>query len=851
MFNTLNSRISKHAEESINNVSSTLSYVLPEPKIALGLIADNIQDMIIRGEDFDAVKAYMRECSSDEFKEKIQSYTFYSIYGYFDIFDDFYNGIDWIPVDNYDATERPWYIAAIEAGGEIAMTSVYMDIPTNTPVIGYARCLYDKEGKLLGVVSMDVPLDIIAKLVHSDISENSYGCIADNNQIVIVHPDERAIGKSLSIFSPELAPLVDSGLREVAQFKFTNHYNENSLLYAQVVYNDWYVCFIIPEAEYYADLYIMILLVSVLGIIMATILSLVLLSIDEMRQKSELHSKQKSSFLANMSHEIRTPMNSIIGFSELAKDDDVPPKTYEYLVNIHESALFLLEIINDILDISKIESGKIELEKIPFDLPDVFSYCQSIIAPKAEEKKISLYCYAEPSFGKKLLGDPIKLRQIIINLLSNAIKFTNVGTVKLLAAVKSSTMNSTTIGFEIKDSGIGMTQEQISRIFEPFMQADNSVTRRFGGTGLGLAIANNNIELMGGKLIVESVPGIGSKFSFDITFDFIEDFSNVTSKKIIFNGIEKPKFTGEALICEDNGLNQQVICDHLARVGIQTIVTYNGKEGVEVVADRVEKGEKPFDLIFMDIHMPVMDGLEASTQIRQTGVETPIIAFTANIMSNDLELYKNSGMDECLGKPFSSQELWTCLSKFLSVDYSSPDDNQNHANEEDNLQKKLRYYFIKDNRGTYKLFTNALEEGDFKTAHRIVHTVKSNAGHIDEEHLQKAAADIEKSLKDEENPPSEEQLKTFETELNKVLNKLMPVLNEENSKKITITDDKEKIQEIISRLEPLLTAKNPACEDMLDEVRSIEGCEELVTLIENFNFKQACNELSEIKAKWI
>ncbi|MDR0473412.1 MAG: response regulator, partial [Treponema sp.] len=360
----------------------------------------------------------------------------------------------------------------------------------------------------------------------------------------------------------------------------------------------------------------------------------------------------KSAFLANMSHEIRTPMNSIIGFSELAIDDSIPVKTKEYLERILGSAEGLLQIINDILDISKVESGKMELEHIPFDLHEVLAYCQMVIIPRAEEKGLQVHFYAEPSVGKKLVGDPTRMRQILLNFLSNAVKFTNVGTVKFSSSITASTENTVTMYFEIRDSGIGMTPEQLSKIYEPFIQADSSMTRKYGGTGLGISIAKKLIEMMGGSLIVESASGVGSKFGFTLVFDTINVPVEISVQKLVINRIEKPTFNGDILVCEDNAMNQQVICEYLARVGLKSFVAGNGKEGVDMVRSRMEKGEKPFDLIFMDIHMPVMDGLEAASIINKLQTGSPIVAMTANIMSTDRELYKMNGMPDYVGKPF-------------------------------------------------------------------------------------------------------------------------------------------------------------------------------------------------------
>ena len=493
----------------------------------------------------------------------------------------------------------------------------------------------------------------------------------------------------------------------------------------------------------------------------------------EMEEAALAASRSKSAFLANMSHEIRTPMNSIIGFSELAMDGEASEKTREYLTKIQTNAEWLLQIINDILDISKIESGKMELENIPFDIHELFESCRTLIMPKAVEKGISLQFYAEPSVGKRPLGDPTRLRQILVNLLSNAVKFTNSGTVKVLTEIKEKDEKTVTFHFEIKDSGIGMNGEQIKKIFEPFIQAEIGTTRKYGGTGLGLAISKNFIELMGGNLVVESALGIGSKFSFDLTFDTIDiDDYEALEQKTVLNEIEKPVFDGEVLLCEDNVMNQQVICEHLARVGLKATVAENGKIGVEMVQRRKEKGEKQFDLIFMDIHMPVMDGVEAAVKIIELGTQTPVIAMTANIMSNDREIYKTSGMHDCIGKPFTSQELWRCLVKYLTPLNGGVVQRNTHIDNGVEFQNSLKILFMKYNQGKYEEIVEALEAGDIKLAHRLVHTLKSNAAQLDKTFLQKAAVNVERQLKGGENQVTPQEMAELEKELKTVLAEL-------------------------------------------------------------------------------
>jgi len=576
-----------------------------------------------------------------------------------------------------------------------------------------------------------------------------------------------------------------------------------------------------------------------------------LAEIEKSREAAEAANSAKSAFLANMSHEIRTPMNSIIGFSELAQDGDLPAKSKEYLDNIQDSAKWLLNIINDILDISKIESGKIVLEKIPFDLPDIFSHCQVSINPKAEEKGVALYCYAEPYIGKKLLGDPVRLRQVLLNLLSNAIKFTNNGIIKLLASVEDDSEDKATIHFETKDSGIGMTSEQIDRIFDPFTQADDTVTRRFGGTGLGLSITKNLIELMGGILTVESTPGVGSKFSFNITFDLIEAEDEVSTKKTIIGELERPNFEAEILVCEDNRLNQQVIVDHLARVGIKTVLANNGKEGVDIVTKRIKKNEKLFDLIFMDIHMPVMDGLEAASKITELKIKSPIVALTANIMSNDMEIYKNSGMYDTLGKPFTSQELWNCLLTYIPVKGYTSVNTQRQDTADEKVQRRLKEFFVKNNKNTCDEIIKALDAGDITLAHRLAHTLKSNAGQLSKVLLQIAAEEIENSLKGGENLVTSEQTDNLKKELDAVIAELESVIAEfKQQDDAALPLMSEDAQNLLEKLEPLLIDKNLECMDYIDNLRQISGSEEMADFMDEFDFDSALSALSTLKATY-
>jgi len=574
----------------------------------------------------------------------------------------------------------------------------------------------------------------------------------------------------------------------------------------------------------------------------------------EAAKDAQVASVAKSTFIANTSHEIRTPMNSIVGYSELALDDGtISAKTRDYLTRILDNSKLLLQIINNILDISKIESGRLDLESIPFDIHEIFSHTHTTIMPLAQEKNLMLHFYAEPTVDKMLLGDPTRLTQILINLLSNAVKFTHSGMIKVSSVIESSTSDSYTLAFEIRDSGIGMTKEEVEKIFMPFVQADASFTRKYGGTGLGLPITRSLVQSMGGDLHVESVPKIGSLFSFSLTFKTIEILpSGKTYAEPIVGQIPKPLFTGEVLICEDSVMNQGVICEHLEKVGLVPILANNGKEGVEKVRRRLKNNEKPFGLIFMDIHMPVMDGIEAASIIEKLNTGTPIVAMTANVMIGDQVSYKASGMKETVSKPFTSQVLWRCLLKYFTPVTWLSGDTAQMREEDENFKRKQMSQFTVTNRAICDEILTALSSGDIAQAHRLAHNLKNHAGIINRPELQKAAAVVESALKNGKNALAETDMDNLKAALDVVMEELLSLAaNRETAKTDTPPFDREELLKWIVELEPLLEDGNIKYLDYADKLRLMPGTEELVLHIENISAPEAASALAAIKKKWM
>jgi len=679
--NIVYDNLSKYSESVFEAAQMQVEHDLEESASSLGAFALAVRSNILSGADLETVR-HLTYDTSDYLQAKRAE-----VPGFEDLVEDLFvyleafpgdplviSGFGWVFPDNFDPSERLWYQSAIAADGEVTMTNPFTSLRSGETVITFTQCIFDDNGRLLGIAGLNIHIDEIGQnIVNIALDYDGYGMLFSEDLTIIAHANPEFIG--MHVGDPAL-PITTFAERllageDVVDDTFVNWKGEVTMAHIKQLPNGWYLGLLTPQGPFYQSIDDMMLILCFLGALLAAALVLILIQIDRAKDRASEESRQKSAFLANMSHEIRTPLNAVIGLSELILDtgewNDENKYRVEQIINAGET---LLSTVNDILDISKIESGKFELIETDYDIPSIINDASTQSILHRGDKPIEFVLNINEDLPTMLHGDELRIKQILNNLLSNAFKYTMDGNVELTVSSERDG-SSVWLSFIIKDTGLGIKEEDLAILFEDYAQVDMAANRKIVGTGLGLPITKRLVEQMSGKISAESTYRQGSVFSVRILQRFVTEevigediveslksFHYAETKRRGFEAINRISLPYARVLIVDDVITNLDVAKGLMkpyRMEIDCVTT--GWEAVEAMHDESIK----YNAIFMDHMMPVMDGIEATRLIRNIDSDyarnIPIIALTANAILGNEEMFLDNGFQAFVSKPIEIARL--------------------------------------------------------------------------------------------------------------------------------------------------------------------------------------------------
>ena len=691
MYKSSSSYVHDLGNDKASAITAELENYLDTAKSVLWVTADTVDHMIANGASNEEIIEYITRESATTSAQFDESYT--GIYGV--IRGEYVDGVGWVPPDDYDPTVRDWYKSAIEADGEPIIASPYVDAQTGNVIISVVQSLSDRNN----VLGLDLTLSDVQEVVEGiQIDGNGYGYILNYDGTVIAHPDAEEKGMNYSEL-PEKSALFNKAV-EVGKGNFNMKVDgKECTVFVDEVLDQWHLIIVIESSSLLDDT-VKILTVSILiNLIVFGLISVFYIigyryerrmnrRIEEMKdieQKREYEAKlltleksaaesankAKSDFLADMSHEIRTPINAVLGMNEMILRESEDDRIIEYASNIKSAGNTLLSIINNILDFSKIEDGKMTLVPVEFDVAELIGNLVNSIYERARAKGLEFNVDIDRSVPSKLFGDDVRISQVIMNLLTNAVKYTESGSVTLSVRKTDQRKGNVDLRIEVTDTGIGIKDEDLNKLFKSFERIEERRNRHIEGTGLGLSIVSKLLAMMNSRLDVDSKYSIGSTFGFDLNLKVIDpepigDYEE--RRKAHMRNMEKTEHLyapkAKVLVTDDNGMNLKVATNFLKIFGITPMTCSSGKETIELL-----KTNK-FDIVFLDHMMPLMDGIETLKILKDEKLvdDTVVIALTANAVVGAEEQYLNAGFDGYLSKPIIIKDVEKALRTFLPAD---------------------------------------------------------------------------------------------------------------------------------------------------------------------------------------
>ena len=665
MGNIVHDNLVRNAESVFTFAQLEIESTLMERKTTLRGFSQTIRGMIMRDYSADTLQSYIDDISDYLPSSQTRMTGGSSLFCYFETLPDgpvFINGFHWKTPDDYDPTQRPWYQMAVESRDDIVETPPYVDMTTGHVVMSYVRCIVDDEGNRLGVAGLNIKLEDIGRdVVETALAQGGHGMLIGQDSMVIAHANPDFVGLNLndpalpiSIYANDIMTGIDISERPLKNWK-----NENTIIFMRKLPNGWYLGLLTPRSLFYKSMTHMAFILIVLGLALAAALIAVLIRIDAAKNKSDMESRHKSAFLANMSHEIRTPLNAIIGMTTIGKSADLERKNY-CLKKIEGASNHLLGVINDILDMSKIEANKFELSPEEFNFEKMLQNVVNVINFRVDEKNQNLMVHIDRAIPKTLITDKHRFAQVITNLLANSVKFTpENGSISLDARFLGEEKGVCTLRITVTDTGIGISPEQQKKLFQSFRQAESSTTRKFGGTGLGLAISKNIVEMMGGRIWIESELGKGAAFIFTVQAQrgAVRKKQGLLAPDVNWNNVRIMAIDDDPDILKYfNEIMQEfgVFCDTAASaVEALSLVKRNGH----------------YHISFVDWKMPGMDGIQLAGELKALmPTNSVIIMISAVEWRTVAESAKKAGVDKFLSKPLFPSSIADAINESLGFD---------------------------------------------------------------------------------------------------------------------------------------------------------------------------------------
>jgi len=656
----------RNAESVFSFAQKQLESDLLEPRTMLSGFSQTVRNMVMRGDASGDVNDYMNDMTNYFRSSGSRIMSSVTIFGYFDAYPDhmFLSSGEKFP-ENYFAPDRPWYKLAQENCGVVIETPPYESILSGKTVITYARCIHDINDVRLGIVGMEVAIgDIGMNVINIAAESGGYSIVISQELLIIFHSNPVYNGMNAQDESIPISVFVDDILsgKDIMEGSMINWKGEASVVFLQKLSNGWYLGLIMPEGPFYQSITNMAVTLILLGFVFASSLIIILMRIDNARNKSDMESRHKSAFLANMSHEIRTPMNAIIGMTTIGKASPEIARKDLCFRKIEDASNHLLGVINDILDMSKIEANKFDLSPSEFNFEKMLQRIVNVVNFRIDEKHQKFSVHIDRKIPQNLIGDDQRLSQVITNLLSNAIKFTpENGSIQLDTHFVEEEDNLCTIQISITDTGIGMNYEQQKRVFSSFEQAETSTTRKYGGTGLGLAISKSIVELMGGTIWMVSEIDKGSTFSFTIKLRRgVSKHNGLLSPDVNIKNVR-------IMVVDDD----PDILDYFKEISKEFDIKCDTAAGGQEAIKLIEKNGR-YHIYFIDWKMPVMDGIQLTSELKahHESAKSVVIMITAAEWASVETEARSAGVDKFLSKPIFPSCIANAINESLGIDYS-------------------------------------------------------------------------------------------------------------------------------------------------------------------------------------